>query len=94
MTSFSPKCFALLESGLPNARFIDADRLVNWARVVKSPAEIEVMEQAAQIADAAHGRAREVVMTGMSSVPSSDTGSAGGSLNIGLGGSYSVGISK
>jgi len=62
---FSPKCLALLERGLPEAQFIDADRLVNWARVVKSPAEIQLMEQAARLAEAAHLRALEVIAPGL-----------------------------
>ena len=50
---FSPRALAALQSGLPDARFIDADLLVNWQRLVKSPAELEVMRGAARLAEAA-----------------------------------------
>ena len=50
---FSPRALASLQAGLPDASFIDADLLVNWQRLVKSPAELEVMRGAAQIAEAA-----------------------------------------
>ena len=54
---FSPRALAALQSGLPDARFIDADLLVNWQRLVKSPAELEVMRGAARLAEAVNTRA-------------------------------------
>ena len=50
---FSPRALAALQSGLPDARFIDADLPVNWQWLVKSPAELEVMRGAARLAEAA-----------------------------------------
>jgi Xaa-Pro dipeptidase len=50
---FSPRSLAHLQQALPDARFVDCDLLVNWARVVKSPAEVAYMRQAARIAEAA-----------------------------------------
>ena len=47
---FSPKALAHLQAKLPNADWTDADLLVNWERVTKSKAELEVMKQAAVIA--------------------------------------------
>ncbi len=47
----SPKSLDHLKKGLPNAHWIDADLLVNWVRVVKSEAELKMMQEAAQIAD-------------------------------------------
>ena len=38
---FSPKALATLQTGLPNARWIDADLTLNWVRAVKSEAEID-----------------------------------------------------
>ena len=38
-----------LKQGLPNAKIVDCDRLVNWARLVKSNAEIGFMKSAALI---------------------------------------------
>ena len=49
----SPRALAALRAGLPNASFVDADLLVNWLRLIKSPAEIAVMTQAARIAEIA-----------------------------------------
>ena len=47
---FSPKALATLQTGLPNARWIDADLTLNWVRAVKSEAEIAMMRQAAVLA--------------------------------------------
>lgn len=46
----SPKCLSSIQAQLPGARWLDADLLVNWVRVVKSDAEIAMIQQAAQIA--------------------------------------------
>ena len=39
-----------IKTQLPQAQWIDADLIVNWLRLVKSPAELVYMTQAAQIA--------------------------------------------
>ena len=62
---FSPRAFACLQKGLPNARFIDADTLVNWIRSVKSETELNYMRMAAEIAAKVHERAREVIRVGV-----------------------------
>ena len=62
---FSPKSLALLQQTLPEADFIDADLLVNWARAVKSEAEIAVMRHAAAIAGNAMRTACEGVRPGV-----------------------------
>lgn len=54
---FSPRALEALRTGLPDAEFIDADLLVNWQRLVKSQAEIEMMRGAARIAEATMQRA-------------------------------------
>jgi len=46
---FSPKSLGHLQRALPNAAFVDCDLLVNWARAVKSEAELGYMRQAAAI---------------------------------------------
>lgn len=46
---YSARCHEVLTSLLPEARFKDANRLVNWVRAVKSPAELEYMAQAGKI---------------------------------------------
>jgi Xaa-Pro aminopeptidase len=50
---FSPKSFAHLQRSLPNAVFVDCDLLANWARAVKSEAELGYMRQAAAIVETA-----------------------------------------
>ena len=51
--SLSPRALATLQAGLPDAEFVDADLLVNWQRLIKSEAEIEIMSRAARVAEAA-----------------------------------------
>jgi Xaa-Pro dipeptidase len=48
---FAARWLQVLERALPQASFVDAYLLVNWVRTVKSPAEIEVMRQAARIVE-------------------------------------------
>ena len=62
---FSPKSLASLQEKLPNAKWVDADRLVNWVRVVKSPAEINMIKQAAEIAAIAMQTAYDGVQPGI-----------------------------
>ncbi len=46
---FTAYCYEKLKQGLPNAKIKDSERLVNWARLVKSDAEINLMKGAALI---------------------------------------------
>ncbi len=46
---FTPLAYEALKRGLPNAKWVDANLLVNWVRAVKSAKEIEYMSQAARI---------------------------------------------
>ena len=62
---FSPKAHARLVAGLPNAKFDDADLLVNWIRAVKSPAEIGYLRKASLLAQAAVSKAYEVIEPGV-----------------------------
>jgi ectoine hydrolase len=48
---FTPRCADVLRAALPNARFAEAPRLVNWLRLLKSDAEIKVMSEAARITE-------------------------------------------
>merc|ERR1712185_466217 len=61
----SPRAMATLRAGLPDAEFVDADLLVNWQRLVKSPAELAVMRRAARIAEAAMQTARDGARPGV-----------------------------
>ncbi len=62
---FSPRALAALEGALPNAEFLDADLLVNWLRIVKSPAEIALMRQAGEIMDLVMATAIEAINPGV-----------------------------
>lgn len=48
---FSARAFQRLVQGLPSAKFVDGDLLVNWVRIVKSPAEIALQRRAGRIAE-------------------------------------------
>ncbi|MEK9786201.1 MAG: Xaa-Pro peptidase family protein, partial [Gammaproteobacteria bacterium] len=47
---FSYKAVETLKETLSDVSWVDADRLVNWCRVIKSADELKVMRKAAQIA--------------------------------------------
>ncbi|MBB6305152.1 MULTISPECIES: M24 family metallopeptidase [Rhizobium] len=54
-----------LTRALPHAEFVDADLIVGWIRLVKSPAEVAIMRQAGQLADAAMTRVINMVKAGV-----------------------------
>jgi ectoine hydrolase len=54
-----------LVKALPKARFVDAELLVNWVRIVKSEAEIAVLRQAGRIAEKVIERAYAVAAPGV-----------------------------
>ncbi|SMF82580.1 Xaa-Pro dipeptidase [Tistlia consotensis] len=62
---FSPRALGALQGALPNASFQDADLLVNWLRIVKSPAEIALMQQAGEIMDLVMSTAIESIDPGV-----------------------------
>jgi ectoine hydrolase len=62
---YSPKAHARLTAGLPNAKFQDADLLVNWIRAVKTRPEIEYLRKASLLAQAAVSKAYEVIAPGV-----------------------------
>lgn len=47
---FTAQSYVELQRSLPNAKFTNGNALVNWVRVIKSPAELELMRRAGQIA--------------------------------------------
>lgn len=61
---FSPKSLDCLQRGV-DATWIDADLLVNWCRVVKSNAEIEVMRQASRLVEGAMAVAYDNIEPGL-----------------------------
>lgn len=62
---YSARAHADLVRALPLAEFSDADLLVNWIRIVKSPAEIAIMRQAGRIADAMMQRTIDTIKPGV-----------------------------
>ncbi len=46
----TPAAVEHLRKGLPNSRWKDSELLVNWIRLIKSPAEIALLKQASMIA--------------------------------------------
>lgn len=62
---YSPKAHARLTAGLPNAKFHDADLLVNWIRAVKTQPEIDYLRKASRLAEASVRAAYEVIAPGV-----------------------------
>ncbi len=62
---YTARDHAELVKAMPNARFTDAELLVNWVRFVKSPQEIAYMRQAGEITDRMMSRAVEVARPGV-----------------------------
>lgn len=50
---FTAMAYERLQAGLPNAKFVNAHNLVNWVKIIKSDAEIELMRKAGKIVDLA-----------------------------------------
>lgn len=66
MDSFylTPRALDTLRRDLPDCQIVDADRLVNWVRVIKSDAEIAYMRKAGQLADEAMRAAVDTIRPG------------------------------
>jgi ectoine hydrolase len=62
---FTGRSQDVLRTELADARILDADGLVNWVRVVKSEAEIALMQQAAGIAEQIMARAIDSIGVGV-----------------------------
>jgi Xaa-Pro aminopeptidase len=62
---YSAKAHEDFTNALPQAHIVNADLLVNWIRMVMSPAEIRVMKEAGRIADAVIQRAIDVIEPGV-----------------------------
>ena len=61
----TPAAMGHLKAGLANSEWVDCELLVNWQRLIKSPAEIEMMQQAAIIAGHAMQTAYDGVRPGI-----------------------------
>ena len=62
---FTAYCYEKIKQGLPNAKLKDSERLVNWARLVKSNEEIKLMKCAAKISEKGMKTAMEVINPGV-----------------------------
>ena len=62
---FTAYCYKKIKQGLPNAKILDCERLVNWVRVVKSDAEIKFMKAAAKISQLGMKKAFEAITPGI-----------------------------
>jgi ectoine hydrolase len=62
---FTAYCYEKLQNGLPNAKLIDSERLVNWIRVIKSENEISLMKNAALISQEGMKTAFNVINPGV-----------------------------
>jgi Xaa-Pro dipeptidase/ectoine hydrolase len=62
---FTAYCYEKLIHGLPDAKFKDTERLVNWVRIIKSEAEIDLMKSAALISQEGMRTAIEVINPGV-----------------------------
>ncbi len=61
---YTARCQERLVASLPDATFKDGLNIVNWVKIIKSPAEIAYMKKAAQIADLSMQVAYENVAIG------------------------------
>ncbi|CEP67485.1 Peptidase M24, structural domain [Moorella glycerini] len=61
---FTATCYESLKNGLPEAKIVNGNLLVNWVRIIKSPKEIELMKRAAKIVEKAMQTAIESLEPG------------------------------
>ena len=62
---FTAFCYEKIKQGLPNAKIKDSERLVNWARLIKSDNEIKLMKRAAKISEIGMKTAYNVIKPGV-----------------------------
>lgn len=62
---FTAKNYIQLTKNLPNASFVDGTSLVNWIRIVKSDAEIELIKKAAKIATETMNKGIDQIQAGV-----------------------------
>ncbi|GMA40361.1 hypothetical protein GCM10025883_24060 [Mobilicoccus caccae] len=61
----SPKGFRALDHGIPEWKIVDCFELVNWVRLIKSDAEIQLMRSAARVTTKAMEAAIDAVAVGV-----------------------------
>lgn len=62
---FSVHAFQSLQQGLPEWTLVESHELVNWVRLVKSPAEIELMRKAGKVSSEVMRTAIDAIEVGM-----------------------------
>jgi Xaa-Pro dipeptidase len=62
---YSPKAHARLVDRLPNAKFLDADLVVNWIRAKKSRSEVAYMRRGARLVEQAMRAAYDAIAPGV-----------------------------
>ena len=62
---FTAYCYEKLKTGLPNAKLMDSERLINWVRLIKSENEISLMKKAALISEKGMATALNSIKTGV-----------------------------
>ncbi len=62
---FTHSAYVALENSLPQAKFEDANTLVNWARVIKSEAEVEFIKRAGKISEKVMDAACKAISVGV-----------------------------
>ena len=50
---FTARAYESLKKGMPDAKFVNGDLIVNWVKIIKSDAEIELIRRAGKIVDRA-----------------------------------------
>ena len=62
---FTAFCYEKIKQGLPNAKIKDSNRLVNWARLIKSNNEINFMKCTAKISEIGMKTAYDTIKPGV-----------------------------
>ena len=62
---FTASAFEVLARSLPNVKFKDTNRLINWQRIVKSAREIDYMRGAGKVIEGIYRRIGEVLRPGI-----------------------------
>ncbi|MCG8633406.1 MAG: M24 family metallopeptidase [Desulfobacterales bacterium] len=62
---FTARAYQVLVNELDATRFVNLPFMMNWIRIVKSPAEIEVMKKAGKLAEKIHQTALDAVEIGV-----------------------------
>ncbi|MBM6592187.1 M24 family metallopeptidase [Brevibacterium sp. RIT 803] len=62
---FSPRAFRSLVNGVPEWRLVDSFELVNWIRAIKSPSEVALMRNAAEVTTEAMNAALGAIGVGV-----------------------------